>query len=282
MTMLLLNEVFARTWEEFPCSAAATEREFWADAVPVVKRSQPDFLFLAEAYWDLEARLQSLGFGFTYDKRLYDYLVYRNSDRVQRHLCGVTAEFINASAHFLENHDEARIATILPPPEHRAAALLTLGLPGLRLLHEGQLNGARIKTPIQLGRRPAESPRPEIESFYLKLLRTLEATAVGHGEGKVLAPRSAWPENPTAQNFVVVEWQSQPDDYDLVVVNLSAHRGQCYVTLTGPNLAKHNWEMQDLLGEEIYHRYGDDLQRQGLYLDLPGHGAQLFHFKPAI
>jgi hypothetical protein len=282
MAMLLLNEVFARTWEQFPCSAAATEREFWADAVQVIKRSRPDFLFLAEVYWDLEARLQSLGFDYTYDKRLYDYLVYRDSSQVQRHLLGVTAGFIDASAHFLENHDEARIATILSATEHRPAALLTLGLPGLRLLYEGQLNGARVRTPIQLGRRPAEPSEPEIESLYLKLLATLKGTAVGQGERKILAPRPAWPGNSTAQNFVVVEWQTQSGDCDLVVVNLAAHRSQCYVTLTAANLSRHNWEMRDLIGEEIYHRSGDDLQEQGLYLDLPAHGAQLFRFKPAI
>ena len=38
--------------------------------------------------------------------------------------------------------------------------------------------------------------------------------------------------------------------------------------------------MKDLLGQERYKRSGDDLQNQGLYLDLPAHGAQLFHFEP--
>ena len=33
--------------------------------------------------------------------------------------------------------------------------------------------------------------------------------------------------------------------------------------------------MKDLLGQESYQRSGDDLQVQGLYLDLPAHGAQL-------
>jgi hypothetical protein len=38
--------------------------------------------------------------------------------------------------------------------------------------------------------------------------------------------------------------------------------------------------MKDLLGQEFHKRSGDDLVNQGLYLDLPGHGAQLFHFEP--
>src|SRR5437660_4579530 len=162
MTMLLLNDVFAETWDGFPCPAATTDREFWADAIQIVKHSRSDFLFLGEVYWDLEARLQSLGFDYTYDKRLYDYLAYRNHTEVQRHLLSVTPAFVAAGAHFLENHDEPRIASILSLPEQRAAALLTVGLPGLRLLHDGQMTGARIKTPVQLSRRPVEAPQPEI------------------------------------------------------------------------------------------------------------------------
>jgi hypothetical protein len=38
--------------------------------------------------------------------------------------------------------------------------------------------------------------------------------------------------------------------------------------------------MKDRLGSEAYQRAGDDLQNQGLYLDLPANGAQLFHLTP--
>lgn len=74
MVMLVLNEVFAKTWAAFPGNDAMPQTEFWTDAIEAVKESSPEFLFLAEAYWDLEARLQELGFNFTHDKRLYDQL----------------------------------------------------------------------------------------------------------------------------------------------------------------------------------------------------------------
>jgi hypothetical protein len=280
MAMLLLTDVFAQTWENFPCPVAPDEREFWADAIQAIKRSSPDFMFLGEVYWDLEARMQSLGFDFTYDKRLYDYLAYRNHAEVQRHLLRVTPEFIAASAHFLENHDEPRIASVLSPPEHHAAALLIAGLPGLRLLHDGQLKGARIRTPVQLNRRPPEAPQPEIEAYYQQMLASLKSSAIGRAGGEVLKPRPAWPDNPTFQNFVVVQWASPPDGFDLVVVNLAPHRSQCFVSLNVGGLPQRNWLMKDLLGSETHQRFGDDLQNQGLYLDLPEHGAQLFQFAP--
>jgi len=288
MAMLLLNEVFARTWERFPVAGQQSRAgnhqvflpEFWSGAIAVVKKAQPSFLFLAEAYWGLEPRLQALGFDFTYDKALYDELASHRPAEAQRHLLEMTAESVAASAHFLENHDEPRIASALSPEEHRAAALCILGLPGLRLLHDGQLDGARLQVPVQLARRAAEPKQAGIRQLYEQLLTILPGTAVGRGKGEVLKPRLAWADNPTAQDFVIVQWQVQAPEFDLVVVNLASYRGQCYAPLTVPNLMAHNWSMKDLLGPERYERFGEDLQNQGLYLDLPAHGAQLFHFQP--
>jgi hypothetical protein len=280
MAMLLLNDVFTKTWKKFPCAGSPSDREFWADAIQIVKRLHPNFLLLGEAYWDLEARLQSLGFDYTYDKRLYDYLVCRIPSEVQRHLLSVTPDFTARSAHFLENHDEPRIASILSVEEHRAAALLTPGLPGLRLLHDGQLSGAAIKMPVQLDRRPVEPLRPEIETLYSQMLQAVRSTTAGTGQGELLRPRPAWQDNPTARNFVVVQWQSEPDAFDLVVVNLALHQSQCFVSLNIANLGRHNWQMNNVLGDEAYRRFGDDLATQGLYLDLAPHGAQLFQFRP--
>jgi hypothetical protein len=281
MAMLLLNEVFAKTWEAFPlANVQAPTSEFWESAIPAVKEAHAGFLFLAEVYWELEDRLQSLGFDYTYDKSLYDGLVAHDPAGVQRHLHGLTADALAGRAHFLENHDEPRVATLLSLAEHRAGALLILGLPGMRFLHEGQLTGARLKMPVQLGRRAAEPVSAEIEKLYAKLLAALPGTAVGQGKGELCKPRDAWSGNLTAQSFVIVQWQKQAPEFDLVVVNLAPNRSQCYVPLSVENLATHNWEMKDLLGAEAYKRSGDDLQSQGLYLDLPAHGAQLFHFHP--
>ncbi len=281
MAMLLLNDVFVKTWERFPpAGSAPAAEEFWASAIDMVKGAHPDLLLLAEAYWGLEGRLRELGFDYTYDKVLYDNLVGRDAVGVQRHLFERGPGGIAAGAHFLENHDEPRIASLLSPAEHRAAALVILGLPGLRFLHEGQLTGARLKTPVQLARRAAEPKQAEIERMYQGLLQTLRASAVGQQRGELVAPR-AWPDNPTAQNFVLVQWQAQPPEFDLVAVNLAPDRSQCRAPLTVAGMAAQGWVMKDRLGQEEYRRCADDLRNPGLFLDLPPHGAQLFHFRPA-
>ena len=280
MAMLLLQDVFARTWETFPKPAAATPAEFWEVAIPAIKSEHADFVFLAEAYWGLEPRLLALGFDFAYDKELYDGLVGRNPGQVQRHLLETPPEVLAKGVHFLENHDEPRIASLLSLPEHRAAALLVLGLPGMRFLHQGQLTGARRRVPVQLGRCLNEAAQSDIADLYEQLLTRLGATDVGKGSAAVLRPRPAWPDNPSAQNFIVVQWQNQKEAFDLVVVNLASHRSQCYVNLKLEELASGDWLMKDLLGTEEYERTSSALRQQGLYLDLAPHGAQLFHFEP--
>lgn len=310
MAMLLVRDVFTKSWIHLsarPSGGGMVEKpdwEFWTEAISNIKRHHPEFLFMAEVYWGMEAHLQKLGFDYTYDKTLYDRLVARDGVGVQKHALGLPSEVLAHGAHFLENHDEPRVAALLGPvstpagavpevgtprlrsasrlEEYRAAVLVILGLPGLRLLHEGQLTGMRLRTPVQLLRRAVEPADETIARIYEQVLTTLPKTAVGQERGQVLQPRSAWEGNPTAENFILAQWQTRAPEFDLVVVNLAPHRSQCYALLTIENLKAYHWSMVDLLGEERYVRVGEDLQAQGLYLDLPAHGAQLFHFSPAI
>jgi hypothetical protein len=282
MAMLLLNDIFARTWSHFPVFDAPPATEFWEDAIPAVKRACPDFIFMAEVYWGLEGRLQAMGFDYTYDKQLYDDIHWGNTIWLQRRLLESPRGYIESSIHFLENHDEPRAALRLPLSEHRAAALIILGLPGMRFLHDGQLTGAKVRIPVQLSRRPADPIQSEVQQMYDGLLTVLKKTSVGRGRGEVLTPRPAWPENPTGQDFIIVQWASHPPEFDLVVVNLAPHRSQCYVPLTVAGVTERDWTMRDLLGDECHERVGSDLAVKGLYLDSPEHGTQLFHFTPAL
>jgi hypothetical protein len=280
MAMLLLNEVFDRTWAHMPSPEARPPEEFWPAAIGAVKAARRDFLFMAEVYWGLEGQLQELGFDYTYDKALYDDLLARHPAEVQRKLLTHPAEYVAHSVHFLENHDEPRVADKLTPPENRAAALAILGLPGMRFLHEGQLTGARIKVPVQLGRRPAEPVQPEVQATYEHLLAVLPQTLVGQGNGQLLAPRAAWEGNPTGQNLIVVYWPGPDSQFDLVVVNLAAHRSQCHVPLPASGLAERHWTLRDWFSDARYERVGADLVQHGLYLDVAEHGAQVFRFAP--
>lgn len=280
MAMLLLSDVFARTWERFPIGSSGTGAEFWEAAIPSIKSEHPNFLFLAEVYWGLEPRLLGFGFDFTYDKTLYDRIVHRDGSGVQNHLLGLPPELLARGAHFLENHDEPRIASLLSVPEQRAAALVILSLPGMRFLHQGQLQGAIRKVPVQLGRCIQEPAQPEIVQLYEQLLTCLASTSVGRGQSEVLKAKPAWPENPTAGNFVLVRWQAEGRaEFDLVAVNLAPHASQCHVQVTLPGEVV-QWRLKDLLSDEQYERSTAEMTNPGLYLDLKPHQAQVFRCEP--
>src|SRR5262249_15489322 len=73
MAMLLLPDVFKRTWGDRSLPADGSppaDAPFWPEAVAHVRGQHPNFLFMAEVYWDLEWTLQQQGFDYTYDKRL--------------------------------------------------------------------------------------------------------------------------------------------------------------------------------------------------------------------
>ena len=79
MAMLILPEVFEKTW-------GIGAEPFWPQATAAIRAEVPNFLFLAEVYWDLEWTLQQQGFDYTYDKRLYDRLAEGHARPVREHL----------------------------------------------------------------------------------------------------------------------------------------------------------------------------------------------------
>ncbi|RFC45961.1 MAG: catalytic domain [Verrucomicrobia bacterium] len=281
MAMLLLSEIFERTWAHVPFDGPCATGEFWQQAITSAKQARPDFLFLAEAYWGLEGRLCDLGFDYAYDKSLYDFIVHDHPFNIQPHLLGLANHNANR-AHFLENHDEPRISTEVPLDLHRAAVVLALGLPGMRFLHDGQLEGVRRFARVQLARSAKEPIDTAIQSMYGPLLAAFSKSAVGQGEGRILSPFAAWENNHSFRFFTIVLWR-KPDSethFDLVVVNMAQHPSQCRVHFNPTGLSGKTWQLTDRIGTEVWTRDGRELAESGLFLDLPPRGAQLFALAP--
>jgi hypothetical protein len=269
MAMLVLPDVFKRTW-------GIDAAPFWPRAIPRVRERFPEFLFIAEVYWDLEWTLQQQGFDFTYDKRLYDRLVGGDLAGVRNHLRADPA-FQDRSARFLENHDEPRAAATFPPGKHEAAALVTYFVPGLRFFQKGQLEGFRHHISPHLGRGPDEPTDPRLQAFYGRLLAALRDPLVRDGAWRLLECVPAWQGNESHQQFLAFEWEGRSGGSDgrlVVTVNLSPNSGQCFVRVQLPEAGAATWRFQDrIAGTTIYDRPGGDLRARGLYLDVaPWHG----------
>ena len=273
MAMLLLPAVFERCWEGWLHGRAVAP--FWKRAIPELRAAAPGFCLMAEVYWNLESTLLAEGFDFAYDKGLYDALRAPDAARV-RALLGAETAGQSHLARFLENHDEPRAAAVFGLQQHKAAAVLSFCAPGLRLLHQGQLEGARVHIPIHLDRGPAEAIDPAIHEFYLDLLSVLRDPPLRDGTFAPLAVAAAWEGNPSHEAFTASSWSDAGGPRLLCVVNYRSDRGQCRVRIVHPALSGRVVSLSDRLGPEHYARDGDVLGGEGLYLDLPGWGYNLF------
>jgi len=209
MAMLGLDEVIERTWSEVLPARAEPAPDFWTEIVGRVRERHPGVILIAEAYWDLEPELLRRGFDYAYDKTVYDLLL---ADRVAelRERIARGDRMLARGVHFTENHDEPRAATAFGPARSRAAAAVTLTLPGMRLVHDGQLEGTRTRAPIHLRRaNPSEGSAAD-QAFHRSLLETTAADVFRDGRFTPLGaapPVLAWAwVAPGTRRVVAVNW----------------------------------------------------------------------------
>ena len=269
MAMLVLNDVFAQTWGPrvdllWPQPAG----EFWPDAT-----ARAPMTYLAEVYWDREYQLQQQGFDFTYDKRLLDRLHHGDAGSVRGHL-QADAGYAARLARFLENHDEPRSAASFGG-RVRAAAALTFTLPGLRFAFEGQFAGAAVRPPVQLGRWPIETDRPEIRDFYARLLSAIDRPAFHEGAWTLLQVRGAG--DLTNDDLIACAWRSDGELF-VTAANITDHTAQGLIDV-GALPDGETFDVKDRLSAGAWTWSLRDLNN-GLYVRLNGGDAHLLEISP--
>jgi hypothetical protein len=273
MAMLLLDDVFRRTWgDRVGHEPIAGDRGFWPVVIEAVRTTRADFRLWAEAYWDLEPRLLEQGFDACYDKRLYDRLVnHAPVADVRAHLAA-PIDGQHHTVRFVENHDEPRAAGLLSPAAHLAALTVTLTVPGVALVHEGEMDRRRVRVPVTLGRRPYEAADPSIADGVAHLL---DAMSDGLRTGEwTLGLVNGWPDNHSAERLLAWSWTS-PTQRHLVVVNLTDGAADGMVEWPWPSDVGATLSLTDRITGERYERAGDDIVTNGLYVSLPGPGTHL-------
>jgi len=221
MAMLLTNEVFARTWGAH-VKERAPQTDFWPDILPAIRAQHPEFQFIAEVYWNMDFMLQQQGFNFTYDKTLYDRLFEAKIDELRTHLLA-DVRFLRHTVHFIENHDEPRAASAYGIEKSHALAPLICTVPGAVLLHDGQLEGRRVKLPVQINRQPDEPLDANLHTFYKRVLAEAVHPVYAEGEWHLFTPIGA---------TVLAYGYRLNGHYRLVVVNLHPHDTQATIDLT--------------------------------------------------
>lgn len=153
---------------------------------------------------------------------------------------------------------------------------MALTLPGARLIHEGQMEGRRVRLPVFLAQRPEELADPDLPVFYRVLLDALSKGDFLSGTRR-LCDRSGWPDNESYLNLVAWCWQNG-NSRCLIVVNLSETASQCLVRIPWDDLKSKTWRLKDVFSAAEYERDGDQICGPGLYVDLPAWGFHLLEW----
>lgn len=276
MAMLCLNDIIKSTWDFYfkEKRFINPKSEFWKGAIEAVKSNLPNFIFLGEVYWDLGWKLQQLGFDYTYDKRLYDRLEQGNIELIRGHL-NADILYQSKSLRFIENHDERRAIKVFGRERSIAAAIIMGTIPGLSLYYQGQLEGEKFKTPVQLRRKQKELPDIKIQRTYERLLEFTNLNVIQNGQ---------WSLSKTSTiNLLAWQWfTSDSDELAVVVVNYSVKHSQGRIFLELTNVFKNSEKLLlvDLLNGRTDTNEIKLLIHQGIYVDLQPFQSHLFYLKP--
>ncbi|MDX2161188.1 MAG: alpha-amylase family glycosyl hydrolase [bacterium] len=276
MAMLMFNDIFASTWYGYLTHKPGTE--FWREVIPNVKAQHPDFLFIAEVYWDKEYETIQQGFDYAYDKTFYDRIVRGEVAQIRQHLLAAM-DYQRHMIRFIENHDEPRAYSTLGPKRSFPAATLITTLPGATLLHEGQLSGRTVKLPVQIKRWPDEPLHPGLELYYQRLLREVRHPLYHEGNFFLFHVNSSGGGDPSHHNLLAYGWYIHGQGFRLIVVNLTGQRSFGRIRLDAWRwLDGMTWRLYDVTDGAEYTRHGGELTQDGLFIDLEPYESHVFRF----
>jgi hypothetical protein len=275
MAMLLLNDIFGRTWGPLVSTFDVPQEEFWPRAI----RAFRGFVWIAEVYWELERRLQQLGFDFTYDKGFYDSLLEGRGPAIRSRLSEPDISYQNAAARFLENHDERRSAAAFGKEKLPALATLVSTLSGMRFYHQGQFEAKTLHLPIQLRRAAAEPPNEQVRALYRKLLHVAHEDTFHDGDWHLLKICSAG--DPSFEELIAYEWRFSAT-LKIVVVNLSVNHSQGSIILDSALDSSVAYRVHDELNDKDYEWSARDLTEGRVLVRLAGYQSQILDISPKL
>lgn len=279
MAMLVLNQVFASTWQHVLAGQAPPASEFWPEAMAALP---DDFIWLAEVYWGMEDRLQALGFDYTYDKRLYDTLcrtilgrtiLDRTSVEELKQCLRADPASQSRMARFIENHDELRSACVFAQSAFSALVPLLTTLPGLRFFHHGQFEGKTLHLPMPLNAAATEQIDSALQRMYHRALALADDAVVHQGEWQLLDVQRNGDD--TYAQLIAYCWRLDAQ-LRLVVINLGVDAAQGRIYMSGQWPRQEDCTLIDILNQQRYTRTSSELERDGLYVRLDGYGAHVF------
>ncbi len=272
MSMLVINKIFQNTWDWMSESSLQKlpEHEFWV----MVREAVPDSLLMAAAYWGTEWTLQRMGFDYVYDKKLYDCTVASAVGEIYIHMKS-DLDFQKRVVRFIENHNEERASEVFGQERLEASAVLFSTLPGMKLYNMGQIEGGKIKCPVQIRRVLREETDEKTKVFYERLLSIIKQDIFHSGQWRLW---EVFPMNDgSCGNLIAFTWRLE-DQIKLVVVNMSHMVSQGRVPLREMISGDAEYILTDELHGLAYPRNGKEMEDPGLIVILDSYKSHIFNF----
>jgi glycosidase len=226
MAMLVTNDIFKQTWQSQCGSVPQTE--YWHDIITATRSINPHFIFIAEAYWGTQNQLLEQGFDYCYNKDFYDAIRDNNTSALSSY-AKTDIDYQKRMLTFLENHDEPRAASYMTFNKHTASAIMLTTLPGAHLFYVGQLDGATVRTPVQLGRDPVLHRNTHIELFYHELFEALKGVGFNQATWQIYTTTI---DNENADAIFAWGWKHSNRQY-VTVINFLDTTVQTEILITG-------------------------------------------------
>ncbi len=284
MAMLVLPDVFARTWEGRLGPDPVLD-SFWKEAIPAVLARHPRFLFIAEAYWGLEDRLHEAGFHFSYDKELYDLL--RNRDAPGRPAASAAPRGVpgplrpvhrepRRAARRRRRSGRSRGRPRSRPSALRACACSTRG--------SSRAGACGFPSSSPAGRRNRRTR--SLRTFYERLLSVLQQPIFKEGVFQPVDVRQAGTEDHTNDAMVAATWRIPRETGTrmfLAVSNLAETKGYARIPLDRTRFqAGRQYRVLDHVDGRDYERDGAEIADPGLFIALEPYQAHVFEITEAV
>jgi hypothetical protein len=144
-------------------------------------------------------------------------------------------------------------------------------LPGAILLHEGQTEGYRVRTPVQLRRRRQEPGNQRLRHFYERFLPLPD---IRQGHFVVLHPHAMHEGDDTYKALLAWAWVRETQCW-LVIINYAERLSQGSLNLAALPLPAGLVRFRDHLHDSMYEHSRETLQDTGLPIVLPPFGTHL-------
>ena len=273
MAMLVLNDIFERTWGAR--AGAKTGRRLLDDGDPGDQRQASGVQVHRRGVLGSGVGTAAAGIRLLLRQETLRPDGTRAAESVRQHLLA-DLPYQEGMVRFIENHDEPRAATAFPGRQRVARRPWRFSrspAPGCctRDSSRDGACGCRSSWAAARQSRSITISRPSMR----RLLKATNRDLFRNGEWR-LCERSGWPDNQSCQNILAWCWVKD-NERALVVVNFGrrARPGSC-PRCRGTSCRSRQWRLDDGLSGDVYDRDGNEMRDSGLYVDLAPWQCHLF------